>query len=317
MSGLGVSVYSGGVHARRIGPGGVRHPRAGALRAVAGGWDRRRRRQARGRHRRVGGLAQAGLVRARRRAARAASSRSSVYLRSRSAAARSRRPGQPGARRASRRAAPDVASHRKGHLVGPLCRSRFPQARLSRFSSLRCKIGACCAVPVSAQRSLNPLARSVDEFNAQRHRLRTRRYSRRYPWLSMIRWEVRTVSVAPPSRAARQSGTRAALFWVFALVAGLGTALLLARYLDKKGGGGQAVAVSGVVVAAADSAARGAAEDRGPQGHRVARGSRSAGRDQRSEGAGRARADLARARAAAAAARHAGGEERRQRPRGA
>lgn len=52
--------------------------------------------------------------------------------------------------------------------------------------------------------------------------------------------------------SARRSGTRAALFWVFALVAGLGTALLLARYLDKKGGGGQAVAVTGVVVAAAD-----------------------------------------------------------------
>jgi pilus assembly protein CpaB len=55
---------------------------------------------------------------------------------------------------------------------------------------------------------------------------------------------------AEPS--SRKSGTRAALFWVFALVAGLGTALLLARYLDKKGGGGQAVAVTGVVVAAAD-----------------------------------------------------------------
>ena len=51
---------------------------------------------------------------------------------------------------------------------------------------------------------------------------------------------------------ARRSGTRAALFWIFALVAGLGTALLLARYLDKKGGGGQAVAVSGVVIAAVD-----------------------------------------------------------------
>src|SRR4029077_3766644 len=51
---------------------------------------------------------------------------------------------------------------------------------------------------------------------------------------------------------ARRSGTRAALFWVFALVAGLGTALLLARSLAKKGGGGQAVAVTGVVVAAAD-----------------------------------------------------------------
>jgi len=50
---------------------------------------------------------------------------------------------------------------------------------------------------------------------------------------------------------ARRSGTRAALFWAFALVAGLGTALLLARYLDKKGGGAT-VAMSGVVVAAAD-----------------------------------------------------------------
>jgi pilus assembly protein CpaB len=50
---------------------------------------------------------------------------------------------------------------------------------------------------------------------------------------------------------ARKSGTRAALFWVFALVAGLGTALLLARYLDKRGGG-PTVAISGVVVAGTD-----------------------------------------------------------------
>jgi len=50
---------------------------------------------------------------------------------------------------------------------------------------------------------------------------------------------------------ARRSGTRAALFWAFALVAGLGTALLLARYLDKRGGG-STVAMSGVVVANAD-----------------------------------------------------------------
>ena len=40
-----------------------------------------------------------------------------------------------------------------------------------------------------------------------------------------------------PEPAARRSGTRAALFWVFALVAGLGTALLIARYMDKRGGG--------------------------------------------------------------------------------
>ena len=50
---------------------------------------------------------------------------------------------------------------------------------------------------------------------------------------------------------ARRSGTRAAIFWVFALVAGLGSALLIAKYLDKKGGG-TVVAVSGVVVAAVD-----------------------------------------------------------------
>src|SRR6478735_11913750 len=55
-----------------------------------------------------------------------------------------------------------------------------------------------------------------------------------------------------PEPSARKSGTRAALFWVFALVAGLGTALLLARYLDKKGGGGSTVAVTGVVVANVD-----------------------------------------------------------------
>ncbi len=51
---------------------------------------------------------------------------------------------------------------------------------------------------------------------------------------------------------ARRSGTRAAIFWIFALVAGLGSALLIARYLDKRGGGGNTVAVSGVVVAAMD-----------------------------------------------------------------
>jgi len=50
---------------------------------------------------------------------------------------------------------------------------------------------------------------------------------------------------------ARRSGTRAALFWVFALVFGLGTALMIARYMDKRGGG-TTVAMSGVVVAAGD-----------------------------------------------------------------
>jgi pilus assembly protein CpaB len=50
---------------------------------------------------------------------------------------------------------------------------------------------------------------------------------------------------------ARRSGTRAALFWVFALVFGLGTALMIVRYMDKRNGG-SAVAVSGVVIAAVD-----------------------------------------------------------------
>lgn len=49
----------------------------------------------------------------------------------------------------------------------------------------------------------------------------------------------------------RRSGTRAALFWAFALVAGLGTALLIARYLDKKGGG-VTVTMAKVAVAAVD-----------------------------------------------------------------
>jgi pilus assembly protein CpaB len=65
-------------------------------------------------------------------------------------------------------------------------------------------------------------------------------------------------SVGGPNRlrraadnTARRSGTRAALFWAFALVAGLGTALLIARYLDKRGGG-QTVAIAKVTVAAVD-----------------------------------------------------------------
>ena len=49
----------------------------------------------------------------------------------------------------------------------------------------------------------------------------------------------------------RRSGTRAALFWAFALVAGLGTALMIARFLDKRGGGG-AVALAKLAVAATD-----------------------------------------------------------------
>lgn len=49
---------------------------------------------------------------------------------------------------------------------------------------------------------------------------------------------------------ARRSGTRAALFWAFALVAGLGTALFIARYLNRPGGAASPMAK--IVVAAVD-----------------------------------------------------------------
>jgi pilus assembly protein CpaB len=50
---------------------------------------------------------------------------------------------------------------------------------------------------------------------------------------------------------ARRSGARAALFWAFALVMGLGTALFIARYLDKRPGG-PVVPIVKVAVAAVD-----------------------------------------------------------------
>jgi pilus assembly protein CpaB len=50
---------------------------------------------------------------------------------------------------------------------------------------------------------------------------------------------------------ARRSGARAVLFWAFALVAGLGTALMIARYLDRRPGGA-VVKTAKVVVAAVD-----------------------------------------------------------------
>src|SRR5450432_532566 len=50
---------------------------------------------------------------------------------------------------------------------------------------------------------------------------------------------------------ARRSGTRAALFWAFALVAGLGTALFIARYLDHRSGGVSSPTAK-IVVAAVD-----------------------------------------------------------------
>jgi pilus assembly protein CpaB len=51
---------------------------------------------------------------------------------------------------------------------------------------------------------------------------------------------------------ARRSGTRAALFWAFALVAGLGTALLISRYLDHRAGAVTSSPVAKIVVAAVD-----------------------------------------------------------------
>jgi pilus assembly protein CpaB len=56
-------------------------------------------------------------------------------------------------------------------------------------------------------------------------------------------------SAAAPS--ARRSGTRAALFWAFALVAGVATALMIARYVPKDGRA-NTVPMGGVVVAVAD-----------------------------------------------------------------
>ena len=51
--------------------------------------------------------------------------------------------------------------------------------------------------------------------------------------------------------SARRSGTRAAFFWLFALVAGLGTALFIARYLNQRQGGA-ATTMAKIVVAAID-----------------------------------------------------------------
>jgi pilus assembly protein CpaB len=51
--------------------------------------------------------------------------------------------------------------------------------------------------------------------------------------------------------SARRSGARAALFWAFALVMGLGTALFIARYLDRRPGGA-VVPIANVAVAAVD-----------------------------------------------------------------
>ena len=49
----------------------------------------------------------------------------------------------------------------------------------------------------------------------------------------------------------RKSGTRAALFWAFALVAGLATALMIARYLESAAAV-PLVAIAKIVVAATD-----------------------------------------------------------------
>lgn len=51
--------------------------------------------------------------------------------------------------------------------------------------------------------------------------------------------------------SSRRSGTRAALFWAFTLIAGLASALFIARYLDHRPGG-NAVPMAKIVVAAID-----------------------------------------------------------------
>ncbi len=51
--------------------------------------------------------------------------------------------------------------------------------------------------------------------------------------------------------SSRRSGARAALFWAFTLIAGLASALFIARYLDHRPGG-KVVAMAKIVVAAVD-----------------------------------------------------------------
>ena len=51
--------------------------------------------------------------------------------------------------------------------------------------------------------------------------------------------------------ASRRSGTRAALFWAFTLVAGLASALFIARYLDRRPGG-SVTPMAKIVIAAVD-----------------------------------------------------------------
>ena len=51
--------------------------------------------------------------------------------------------------------------------------------------------------------------------------------------------------------SSRRSGTRAALFWAFTLIAGLASALFIARYLDHRPGG-NVVPMAKIVVAAID-----------------------------------------------------------------
>jgi pilus assembly protein CpaB len=51
--------------------------------------------------------------------------------------------------------------------------------------------------------------------------------------------------------SSRRSGTRAALFWAFTLIAGLASALFIARYLDHRPGG-NAIAMAKIVVAGID-----------------------------------------------------------------
>jgi pilus assembly protein CpaB len=51
--------------------------------------------------------------------------------------------------------------------------------------------------------------------------------------------------------SSRRSGTRAAIFWAFTLIAGLGSALFIARYLDHRSAG-NVVAMAKIVVAGVD-----------------------------------------------------------------
>ena len=154
VSGLGVSAYLHGTLA--LDRDWRRHSRCSrcSLPALAGGRDRRGRRQARGRRRRVGRACDTSSGSCLPRALAGGVVAATCYLFARPPRAADVRANLVLAG-AHGELPPTCLRTAKG--TSPfLTPSRFPQARLSRFSSLRCKIGACCAL-LSALTKLNPL----------------------------------------------------------------------------------------------------------------------------------------------------------------